>query len=177
MIDTEFIKVPMERIKVFKEDDSKIIKTVEEKCNVKIEIDTDGEVSMSGDPTDLFFAKDVVKAIARGFSPNEALKLTIQDYNFTLINLKEEFSSENAITRLKGRVIGEKGKVKSEIEASTECNLSIYGSTIGIIGKIDTISYATEAVNMILDGAPISTVTNYLAKAKREILESRLKSK
>ncbi len=176
MNDTEFIKVPMERIKLFKEDNSKLAKLVEEKCKVKIEIDTDGEISMSGDPTDIFFAKDVIKAIGRGFSPNEALKLIIQDYNFNLINLKEEFSSENAITRLKGRVIGEKGKIKTEIESSTECSIAIYGNTIGIIGKIDTISYATEAVNMILDGAPIGVVNNYLAKAKREILESRLKS-
>jgi rRNA processing protein Krr1/Pno1 len=29
MIDTEFIKVPMERIKIFKEDDSKIIKALQ----------------------------------------------------------------------------------------------------------------------------------------------------
>ncbi|MGV8085487.1 MAG: KH domain-containing protein [Candidatus Bilamarchaeum sp.] len=172
---TEIVKIPQERIKILIGEAGHNKKLIETKCKVKLEIDSEGDVEIEGDTTEEFFAKDVVKAIGRGFGMKESLMLIEQDYNLYIISLKDFVNSDKAITRLKGRVIGESGKMKNDIELATESYLSIYGSTIGIIARLDTLEYAKEAVSMLLDGAPHSTVINYLAKAKREILDGHLK--
>ena len=121
-----------------------------------------------------FFASDVVKAIGRGFDAREALRLLKDDYSFYLISLKEVAKTDKAKKRLKGRIIGEKGKMKTEIEKAADAKLCIYGSTVGIIAKIDTMEYAKEAVNMLINGAKHTSVLNYLSKARRTIMQERL---
>jgi rRNA processing protein Krr1/Pno1 len=39
------------------------------------------------------------------------------------------------------------------------------------------MEYAKEAIGMLIDGARHASVLGYLAKAKREIVEARLKGK
>lgn len=173
---TEMIKIPAERIKVLIGEGGSTRSRIEKKCNVELVVEHEGDVEIRGGPTEVFFAKDVVKAIGRGFEPSDALRLAGQDYNLYVIALKDIAGSDKAITRLKSRVIGTKGKIKHEIESATESVVSVYGNTIGIISRVDTIEYAKEAISMLLDGAPHITVLNYLAKARREILDSRLRS-
>lgn len=174
---TEVVKIPLERVKILIGENGTTKYKIEKKCNVELIIDSEGDVEIKGDAAEVFFAKDIVKAIGRGFSPRDALRLADQDYNLYIIALKEIVGSEKAMTRLKGRVIGERGKIKAEIESATESNLSIYGSTVSIISKIDTMEYAKEAVAMLLEGATHSALLTYLAKTRREIMESRLKFK
>lgn len=174
-MNSEVVKIPSERIRALFGPKSTTKEYIEEKCGVKLEIDSEGDVEIFGESTQIFFAKDVVKAIGRGFEPNVAIKL-IGDFNLYIISLKEIVESENAITRLRGRVIGEKGKIKIEIESATDSFLSIYGNTIGIISKIDTMPFAKEAIEMLLNGAPHLAVLNYLAKSRREIMDSRLRN-
>jgi len=176
MIESEIVRIPAERRKAIIGKEGKTKAQIEKMCKVKLKIDDEGEITISGDPTEVFFAKDVVKAIGRGFEPKTALKLLKDDYNLQLINLKEIANNEKAMVRLKGRVIGESGKIRLDIESATDSFLCIYGSTIGIISHVDTISYATEAVNMLLEGAPHPAVLRYLAKAKHEIMDKRLRS-
>ncbi|MEW6035761.1 MAG: KH domain-containing protein [Candidatus Micrarchaeota archaeon] len=172
---TEIIRIPAERVKALLGKDGATRKKIESRCNVRLDVDPEGEVEIDGDPADVFFVRDIVKAIGRGFTPEAALRLMGHDYGLYVISLKEIISSENAMTRLKGRVIGERGKVKAQIEEATDAYVSVYGNTISIIAKIDTMEYAKEAVGMLIDGARHTTVLAYLAKAKREIMESRLK--
>ncbi len=175
-ISSELVKIPSERVKIILGNGGEVKKEIETNCKVTLHIEAaEGDVEISGEPTEVFFAKDVVKAIGRGFLPKEAFKLLNQDYNLCIISLKELIDSDKAIVRLKGRVIGEDGRMKIDIEEATDSVLCIYGNTIGIISHIDSIGYAKEAVMMLLDGAPHATVINYLAKAKRILLESRLK--
>jgi ribosomal RNA assembly protein len=136
----------------------------------------EGEVDITGNAADIFFATEIVKAIGRGFEPRKALLLLKEDFMLHLIHLRELASTEKAIVRLKGRVIGEDGRIKTMIEESTDCFLSVYGNTIGIIAKSDTIEYTKEAVSMILNGSRHSSVLSYLSKSKRKILESRFRS-
>ncbi|MFN7991065.1 MAG: KH domain-containing protein [Candidatus Micrarchaeia archaeon] len=172
---SEYVKIPLERVKVLLGKDDSTKKKIEKRCKVQLSVDPEGEVGIEGDPADVFFARDIIKAIGRGFSPEIALRLLGQDFGLYIIPLKEFAASENALTRLKGRVIGERGKIKGQIEDATDSFLSIYGSTIAIISRIDTMEYAKEAIGLLLDGARHTSVLGYLAKAKREILESRLR--
>ncbi|MFH1520439.1 MAG: KH domain-containing protein [Candidatus Micrarchaeota archaeon] len=174
---TEYLKIPVERMKILVGKDGITKKKVENKCNIKLIVDTDGDVGIDGEPEDVFFAKDIVKAIGRGFTPEEALRLLAHDYGLYIISLKEYTHSEKAVTRLKGRIIGEKGKIKHNIEDATDSYISIYGSTISIIAKIDTMEYAKEAIGMLVNGARHTSVLGYLAKIKREIWEARLKGR
>lgn len=171
----ELVKIPVERVKVLIGDNGRTKDMIEKKCNVTLTIEDEGDVEVDGDATDTFFAKDIVKAIGRGFAPKDALKLADQDYNLYLIPLKDIAPSEKAMTRLKGRVIGTEGRIKGDIEAATQSVISVYGSTIGIISRIDTMEYAREAVAMLLDGATHTALQTYLSKARREIMDTRLK--
>lgn len=173
----EFVKIPHDRIGVLLGEKGKTKKEIEKECQVTIKIDEDGEVEIEGDTAHSYFAKDVIKAIGRGFSIQEALKIINDNYAFFLIDLDEFTKSEKSITRIKGRVIGEKGRIKKDIESATESFLSIYGDTIGIISKIDTMEYAKEAIYMIIDGSQHSSVINYLAKIRKQILGERLTGK
>jgi ribosomal RNA assembly protein len=172
---TEFMKIPAERVKALLGKDGTTKKRIEKKCNVELVVDPEGEVEIVGEPADVFFVRDIVKAIGRGFTPESALKLLGNEYGLYVISLKEMVSTENALTRVKGRVIGEKGKIKGQIEEATDSYLSIYGNTIAIISRIDSMEYAKEAVGMLIDGARHTTVLSYLARARRELMESRLK--
>jgi ribosomal RNA assembly protein len=171
----EFVKIPAERVRVLNGKDGSTKKRIEKKCNVELIIDPEGEVEIEGDPADVFFARDIVKAIGRGFTPESALKLLGHDYGLYIIPLKDHVTSENALARVKGRVIGEKGKIKAQIEEATDSYVSVYGNTIAIISRIDSMEYAKEAIGMLIDGARHTSVLGYLAKAKRELMESRLK--
>jgi ribosomal RNA assembly protein len=127
MIDSEILKVPAERVQTLIGEDGITERSIEQKCNVKLQIDKDGDVEITGDPADIFFAKDVIKAIGRGFPPNQALRLMDHDFNLFIIPLKDLTTSDKAMVRLKGRVIGENGKIKNRIEEATDSFLSIYG--------------------------------------------------
>ncbi len=171
----ELVKIPSERVKFLLGEDGKTKKEIEGRCKVSLNLSEEGEVEIIGDTADVFFAKDVVKAIGRGFTPQDALKLSTDTYVLYIINLKEDLPNDKAITRIKGRIIGEKGRMKKEIEAATESIISVFGNTVGIIAKIDTIEYAKDAILKIIDGAEHSSVYVYLSKAKRQILGERLK--
>lgn len=173
--ETELIRIPEERVKIIIGKEGRTKKMLEEKCNVRLVVDSEGEIQITGGPTDVFFATDVIKAIGRGFEPRTALKLIDQDYGLYILSLKEIANSDKTIIRLKGRVIGEKGTIRMEIERATDAKLCVYGSTVGIIARADTMHHAKEAVDMLLRGVKHTSVLNYLAKARREIMRERLK--
>ncbi len=171
----EVIRIPAERVSVLIGQNGETKKLIEEKCKITLQVDAEGEVQMDGEPADVFLSRSVVQAIGRGFSPRIALKLIDEDHSLLVFPLRELLSSEKAIKRIKGRVIGEDGRMKEEIENATDSYLSIYGHTVAVISRFDTLPYAREAIEMLLNGAPHAAVYNYLGKARRQIMESRLK--
>ncbi|MBU0527865.1 MAG: KH domain-containing protein [Candidatus Micrarchaeota archaeon] len=172
---SEIIRIPEERIKILIGTNKKTKEKIEEKCNVSLKI-SDSEVEIVGEPADIFFAQDIVKAIGRGFEPRKAFMLLKPENAFYLISLRELASTEKTITRMKGRVIGDDGKIKIAIEDATDSFISVYGSTIAIISNVETINYAKEAISMIINGAMHASVLAYLSKARRKILEAKFRS-
>ncbi|MGV8177016.1 MAG: KH domain-containing protein [Candidatus Bilamarchaeaceae archaeon] len=169
----EIVKIPEERIAVIIGEGGKVKKMIEEKAQVQLLIE-EASVMITGEGQHVFFAKDVVKAIGRGFNPDTALKIITEDMELKVINLKEFEDSDSGLTRVKGRIIGEGGSVKKEIESATESFVCIYGHTVSIISKYDSIQYAIEAVMKLIHGAKHTTVLTYLAKAKRDLVSARL---
>jgi ribosomal RNA assembly protein len=166
------IKIPIERIAVLIGKDGTTKHEIEEATGNKLDISAEGDVTVTGnDGLTLYTTKEIVKAIARGFNPKIALFLLKPDYAFELIEMKDiAGKNKNTMERLKGRVIGKGGKSREEIERLTDCNISIYGKTIGIIGENMRVTIARQAVAMLLQGSMHKTVYTFLEKKKKEIL-------
>lgn len=165
------LKIPKERIAVLIGTKGETKRSIEKETKTKIEIDSDeGDVSVSGeDALTLFTAREIVNAIGRGFNPEIALKLINSDYVFELISLTESARSKNDMARLKGRVIGQEGKSRRVIEELTDCEICVFGKTIGIIGKVERTPIARRAIEMLLEGSMHSSVYKYLEKQRRDM--------
>jgi len=123
----------------------------------------------SDDPTTVLRARDVVLAIAQGFSPDKAMGLIDDDIVLDIIDLRETIGrNEREIARLKGRVIGSEGKIRRLIEEMTDAKISVYGHTISMLGEYETVTAAREAIELLLKGKQHSTVYKLLRKIKRE---------
>ncbi|MBS3162611.1 RNA-processing protein [Candidatus Woesearchaeota archaeon] len=170
-MDTQEIKIPLERIAVLIGKGGEQKKKIEEKLKIRINVHSeDGDVEISGeDSVAVFEAMNVVKAIARGFNPDIAELLFDESYMFDLINVNDFANgSKKTMMRLKGRVIGQEGKARKMVEQMTSTNISVYGKTIGVIGKVEDVPMARQAVEMILEGAPHGNVYRWLEDKKRE---------
>jgi ribosomal RNA assembly protein len=166
------LKVPEERVGVLIGKEGSVKKEIESGTNSSIEISKEGDVVITGgDGILLYTAKEIVHAIARGFNPKIAMNLLKQDYAFEIINMKDiAGKSKNTMQRLKGRVIGKGGKAREEIERLTDCNVSVYGKTVGIIGEQVQVMVAREALAMLLSGSMHKTVYQFLEKKKKEMM-------
>lgn len=171
----DIVLIPMERVAPLIGKNGETRKWLEEKTGVKIRVDSiGGEVEiLSKDACLVWRVKDVIRAIGRGFSPHNAISI-IEDDDTVLevIDLKDIIgSSENDLERLRGRIIGKGGRIKALIEGCLKVMVSIYGKTISIIGRMDNVKRAKEAIAMIIDGKPHSAVTRYLEKQAKIIRE------
>jgi len=177
-----FVKVPKERVGALVGPDGLVKTRIEEKLNVKFQIDSEsGNVNITlspetDDPSKLFRAKEVVTAIGRGFSPEHAFSLLgDEEAVFEIIDLHESVGkSEANLKRLRGRVIGQDGRTRNVIEELTETHVSVYGHTIGIIGGGEQVEIAKQAIQMLLRGNLHSSVYRFLHMKRREFKKKKL---
>jgi ribosomal RNA assembly protein len=180
MLYHETIRVPEQRVAVIVGRNGRVRKRVEKLTNTKIDVSSEGLVTItspqdSEDPVLAWKARDMIRAMARGFSPKRALSLIDEDARLIIISLKEFVgNSPTQLKRVAGRIIGESGRTRRVIEETTETMLSIYGKTVAIIGFDPQIDYASRAITMLIDGAPHGSVYKYLEKSRRDI--NRMKS-
>lgn len=156
----ESILIPQDRIKVVK--DGPVKKKIEKTLSVKINFE-ENLVEINGEGIELFQAKNIVKAIGRGFSPEKAFRLFDEEEMLEVIEL--EFKDKK-MKIIKSRLIGTHGKTRIVIEEYSGCSMSVYGKTVSIIGKYDQISIAEEAINMILRGSKHGNVYGFLRQTK-----------
>jgi len=172
-------KIPKERIAVLIGKDGITKKQIESATNIKLKIDSkEGDIFLEGeDALGLYSAREVVKAIGRGFNPDTALLLLKQDYMFEMINMLDYVKSKNQMIRLKGRVIGAEGRSRKTIEELTETYISVYGKTIGIIGFSENVAIAKKAVESLLNGSTHSSVYKWLEKRRSDMKRKDLEIK
>ncbi|MBI2657244.1 RNA-processing protein [Candidatus Woesearchaeota archaeon] len=166
------LKVPRNRVAVIIGKEGSVKKDIEESTKTKLNIDSkEGDVFVSGeDALGLYTAREIVKAIGRGFNPDIAKLLLKADYIFEVVDLNEfAGKSKDTMLRLKGRVIGKEGKSRKLIEELTECSISVFGKTIGIIGLPEAAANARQAVESLLRGSTHANVYKWLEKRRRDI--------
>lgn len=153
----DFILIPEDRKNILKKE---VIGEIEKNLNVKINL-TGNSVEIENEGLEVYLAKNIIKAIGRGFSPINAFRLFDEN---NLLDLLELPGNEKNIRRIKSRLIGTNGKTRKLIEQYSGCVVSVYGKTVGIIGSFSQIKTAREAVGMIIGGAPHSAVYKFLEK-------------
>ena len=135
-IEEQVLRIPQKRIGVVigKNGSTKLM--IEEKAHIVLDIDSsEGTVTIKptksdNDPIHVWIARDIIKAIGRGFSEEKALKLLNQDYYLDIINLEHD---SNRLRQIRGRVIGEGGRTRRVIEQSTLSYISVQGKTIAML--------------------------------------------
>jgi ribosomal RNA assembly protein len=170
------LKIPRERVAVLIGKAGSIKKRLEEEIGCSLQIDSDeGDIVLSGDDAlKLYTAREVIRAIGRGFNPEVATLLLKQDYLFEVISLNDVAKHKNEMQRLKGRVIGADGKSRRTIETLTECAISVYGKTICIIGTAERMSLARRAVDQLLKGSTHASVYKWLERKHADMRRAEL---
>ena len=165
------LRVPKNRVAVIIGREGSVKRDIEESTSTKLNIDSkEGDIFVSGeDALGLYTAREIIKAIGRGFNPDLAKLLLKPDYIFEVVDLSEFVKSKEVMLRLKGRVIGKEGKSRKVIEELTECNVSVFGKTISIIGLPEPVANARQAVESLLRGSTHANVYKWLEKRRREL--------
>jgi len=164
------LRIPVDRVGVLIGKKGETKQRIEESCGVTVAVDgQSGEVtvrstSVEADP---FRALNVVEAIARGFSPQRALKLLDPEMTIEVIDIRDYAGkSENNLERIKGRIIGLHGKSRRVIEELTKCDVSVYGKTVAIIGDPVELRLAKDAVEKLASGSQHKSVYNMLQRSR-----------
>jgi len=167
------VTIPQDRIGVLIGQGGETMREIESRAEVRLDIDSDDgsvRVEQTGDPVRGLKAPDIVKAIGRGFSPEEALVLLDDDMMlFDLVDIEAAARNKNDLQRHKGRLIGENGRTRQLMEELTGADVVIYGSTLGIIGQPPQVEAVRSAAEMLLDGAPHGSVYSFLERKRNEM--------
>jgi len=173
MVQLVYARLPKERIGVAIGPSGEVKQEIERRTGTKLTLDSEtGEVRIEpGDnPLGALMAKEVLRAIARGFSSERAFRLFEDNQFLEVIDIRDFAGrSERALVRLKGRAIGEEGKTRQILEETTGTHVSIYGKTIALIGTAEQLAVAREAVERLLGGATHSSVYRFLERKRREM--------
>ncbi|MDP6156358.1 MAG: KH domain-containing protein [Candidatus Thermoplasmatota archaeon] len=177
-----YLKIPHERIPILVGTNGEVKREIEIKTGIRVLIDSeegtvDLDETFAKDPLFALKVRDVVKAIARGFSPEKAMDIIELDLYFALVDIREYTGKKpKRIREMKGRMIGKEGKTKRIIEQLGDCKLSIYGHTVAIIGDYVGIDISRTAVDMVLSGSKHASVYGYLERKRREARTSKIEN-
>lgn len=167
----QIVRVPLERVGAVIGKEGATKKFLEAEMGVVLSVDSrEGLVTVKSESalnSDPFSATRVIEAIGRGFSPQRARRLLDEGITLDVIDLRDYAGrSPNSLERIRGRVIGLKGKSRRVIEELTGCSLSVYGRTVAIIGEGNEVQLASDAVRALAKGSQHKTVYNTLQKAR-----------
>ncbi len=168
------VRIPKDRVGALIGKDGETKQDLEERTKVKLEVDSDGEVTIdetsTDDPLMPLKVMDIVKAVGRGFAPQKALRLLDDDEYLEVIELGDFVGKKSVqLDRVRARLIGSQGKTRRIIEDLTGAYMSVYGSTVSIIGNSVQLPIAKKAVEMLLRGSEHSTVYRYLERSRAEL--------
>jgi len=169
------VKIPVARVGALIGPEGKVKEELEGRSGTRIHVESEtGEVTIDDEkafePILVLKVRDVVRAIGRGFSPDNAIRLFQDDTYLDLVDITDYVGKDQKdLERVRARVIGSGGKTRRAIEESTGVSVSIMGKTIGIVGDIAEVAIAREAVDMLLNGAAHATVYKFLERKRKEL--------
>lgn len=172
------VRVPDDRVGALIGKAGKTKKRIEEACNVDIRIDSrTGEVAITADghTAEPFKAVEIVTAIGRGFSEKNAMLLMQDDMRLHVMDIRDfAGKSDAAMARIRGRVIGENGRARRNMERLGRSRISVYGKTVSIIGEERRLRTVVAAVNSILSGGMHAAAYGRLEAANRQERQDKM---
>ena len=129
----KIVRIPADRVGALIGKSGKVKTQIEKSCSVRLDIDSEsGEIEITSqgtvDQIQPFKAVEIVTAIGRGFSPQNAMKLLQDDNLLHVIDLRDfAGKSPQHVERIKGRIIGEGGRARTNMEHLTNTSISVYG--------------------------------------------------
>ncbi len=172
----EYLRIPLERVGVLVGKEGSFKRYLEEATGTRVDLNSEtGEVAITkvkdtGDPLSPWVARDIVKAIGRGFSSEKACRLLGEGQTLRVIDLGSELGkSDSVLQRQRSRLIGKGGRTREIMEQTTRCDISIMGRTVSIMGDDDGIAAAQEAIEMIIRGVPHSIVYRFLERKSSDL--------
>jgi len=171
------IKIAGNRVGVLIGKGGSVKKELEEKTCTTISIESkEGSVKLEGENATLLLRGiEVIQAINRGFSPERAfILLEDEDLLLDVIDLSGLTDSPRQLDRLRGRIIGKDGRSREQIEHMTECEISVFGKTVAIIGLPEQMKIARSAIDMLLQGLPHEMVFSFLERKRRELKQDMI---
>ena len=177
------VRIPGERVAVLIGKSGGTKSRVEESCGVLLDIDGGGSGEVLVRSADVpveemrpFKAVEIVMAIGRGFSPENAMTLLREDNLLHVIDLREFAGKSRAgMERIKGRIIGDGGRARRNMENLTGTSISVYGKTVSVIGDPVRLRRAVDAISSISSGSMHGAVYNRLEAANRRTKEDKMK--
>jgi ribosomal RNA assembly protein len=124
----------------------------------------------SYDPIKAMKFPDVIKAIGRGMTPKAAIRLLDDDHFFEMVDLKDFVGKRSQQQRrIRARIIGSQGKIRRLIENLTDVEITIYKSTVVLVGDSDGLGLARQAVEMIAGGSEHGSVLSFLERSRKRM--------
>ena len=169
-----YARIPEDRVGVLIGPGGRTRRDIASRTTAAVEVDAeDGEVRVESpdtDPVAAMRARDIVLAIGRGFSPERAYRLLKENTFLGVLDIKltTGHREKEALRRIRSRVIGTRGRARARLEELSGCSVSVYGSTVALIGEEDQLERATRAVEMLLKGSEHSTVFHLLTRLRRD---------
>lgn len=171
------VRIPVERIAVLIGPKGSTKNKIEDLTDTKLIIDShSGDVIIIieeeelEDPISLWKARDMVKAIGRGFSPQKAYDINKPSYGFDLLQLRDFVgTSTNALREVKSRLIGKNGRTRNIIEQTSSSYISVFGNTVGIISEQRILKIVREGIIKLINGSKQSTVYKFLEERIRDL--------
>ena len=159
-------RIPKDRIAVLIGKRGSTRKMIEEACGASLHIESNsGDVSVIWpegeviDPVIKMKLPDVIFAIGRGLAPKRAVQLMEDEMFLRMYDIREWVGRQpNQTRRMRSRLIGTNGRIRSLIEELTGTEMAIYGSTVLVIGDQESLALATPAIEGILQGSEHGTV-------------------
>ncbi len=160
---TMVVSVDEERLGAVIGTKGRVEKYLEKTLGVKIKVDAGrSKVIITADRNnveDALKAKTVIEAIAHGISFEDAKKLAEDpDYILEIIDISEYVRNRRDLTRIKARLIGRKGKIKTLIEDELNVKIAIRDKHVTIVGRYHDVMIAKEAIQAICRGSKYGRV-------------------
>jgi ribosomal RNA assembly protein len=169
-----FARISADRLGVLIGPDGETKKRLQQLTGTRILVDSaSGDVTIdeaaAPDPVLALKARDVVQAMARGFSDDRAFRLLNEDAYLEVLDIKDFAHSKNRIAQIRARLIGTRGKTRRIIEELTGVEVSVWGHTVAIIGGAFEMAIAREALVMLLRGSEHKTVYRFLERKRADL--------
>jgi ribosomal RNA assembly protein len=169
----QHVKIPQDRIGALIGEGGATLREIERRAEVRLNVDSEnGSVSIekTGDPVTALKGPDIVRAIGRGFAPDDAMALLDDEMMMLdIVDIAAATRNKSDLKRQKGRLIGENGRTRELMEELTGASVVIYGSTLAAIGGPQQVEAVREAAEMIIDGAPHGAVYSFLERKHNEL--------